>query len=113
MVQAELLKIDVRTPDLQRNQRTGENADERAPFKGKRPGHISTVTIKRLGVRGKILFKGGTSIRPKRTLTWKLGVDAKFETGRLLVPSFSSTFSWAETMCERALRILKPATNQL
>ena len=50
MVQVELLKIDVRTPDLQGNQRTGEKADERAPFKGKRPGHISTVIIKRLGV---------------------------------------------------------------
>ena len=37
---------------------------------------------------GEALFKGGTHNRPKRTLTWKLGVDAKFETGRLLMPSF-------------------------
>ena len=58
MVQVELLKIDVRTPDLQGNQRAGENADERASFKGKRPGHISTAIINRLGVRGGALQGG-------------------------------------------------------
>ena len=97
MAQVDLLKIDVRTPDLQGDQRTGENADERAPFKGKRPGHISTATVNRLGVRG-ALFKGGGNSRPKRTLTRKLGVDAKFGTGGFEVPSFSSTFSGAKTM---------------
>ena len=51
MVQVDLLKIDVRTPDLQGDQRTGENADERASFKGKRPRHINTAIINRLGVR--------------------------------------------------------------
>ena len=71
------------------------------------------MIIKRLGVRGEILFKGGTSIRPKRTLTWNLGVYAKFETGGIEVPSFSSTFSGAETTCERAPRIMNQATRQL
>ena len=33
---------------------------------------------------GEALFKGGTQNRPKRTLTWKLGVDAKFEKGRII-----------------------------
>jgi len=56
---------------------------------------------------GKDLFKGGTQSRPKRTLTWKLGVDAKFDTDRLWVPSFSRTFSGAETTCGRALGIIK------
>ena len=80
MVLVDLLKTGVRTPDLQGDQRMGENADERAPFKGKRPGHISTAIINRLGVQGGAL-QGGTSIRPKRTLTWELGVDVKLETG--------------------------------
>ena len=61
---------------------------------------------------GKALYKGGTSIRPKRTLTWKLGVDAKFEKGGIEVPSFSRTFSGAETTFGRALGIIK-ITNQL
>ena len=103
MVQVDLLKTNVRTPDLQGGQRTGENMGERASFKGKRPGRISTATVNRLGVRGS-LFKGGGSSRPKRTLTWKLGVDAKFDTDRLWVPSFSRTFSGAETTCGRAAR---------
>ena len=47
---------------------------------------------------GEALFKGGTSIRPKQTMTLKLGVDPKFETGGFEVPSFSSTFSGAKTM---------------
>ena len=99
MVQVELLKIDVRTPDLQGNQRAGENADERASFKGKHPGHICTVTIKRLGVRGGTLQGRRSNSRPKRTFSWKLGVDATFETGRLSVPSFSGIFSGTETTC--------------
>ena len=60
---------------------------------------------------GEALFKGGTQNRPKRTLTWKLGVDAKFEKGGLWVPSFSSTFSGAETTCGRALGIIKITSN--
>ena len=78
----------------------GGNADERASFKGKRPGHISTAAVNRLGVRG-ALFKGGGNSRLQKTLTRNLGVDAKFETGRLLVPSFSCTFPGAETTCGR------------
>ena len=88
--QVDLLKINVRTPGLQGNQRTGGNADERAPFKGKRPGHNSNGNRQ--------LFKEGTSERPQRTLNWKLGVEARFETGLTGVPSFSSSFSGAETM---------------
>ena len=53
------------------------------------------------------LFKGGTHSRPKRTLTWELGVGAKFETGRLRVPSFSSTFSGAKAMVGGGLGIMK------
>ena len=53
------------------------------------------------------LFKGGTNDRPKRTLTWKLGVDAKLETGRLWVPSFSSTFFAAKAMMGGRLGIIK------
>ena len=41
---------------------------------------------------------GGNQNRPKRTLTWKLGVDAEFETGGFEVPLFSSTFTGAKTM---------------
>ena len=67
-----------------------KNADERAPFKGKRPGHNSNGNRQ--------LFKEGTSERPQRTLNWKLGVEARFETGLTGVPSFSSSFSGAETM---------------
>ena len=68
----------------------GKNADERAPFKGKRPGHNSNGNRQ--------LFKEGTSERPQRTLNWKLGVEARFETGLSGVPSFSSSFSGNETM---------------
>ena len=68
----------------------GKNADERAPFKGKRPGHNSNGNRQ--------LFKEGTSERPQRTLIWKLGVEARFETGLTGVPSFSSSFSGNETM---------------
>ena len=35
---------------LQRDQRMGGNSDERASFKGKRPGHKSSATLNRLGV---------------------------------------------------------------
>ena len=56
---------------------------------------------------GEALFKGGTSNRPKRTMTWKLGVDAKFETGGFQVPSFSRTFSGAKTMLGGKLGIVK------
>ena len=45
----------------------------------------------------KALFKEGTKVAPKRTLKWKLGVEARFETGVTGVPSFSSSFSGAET----------------
>ena len=61
---------------------------------------------------GKALFKGGTLIRPKRTLTWKLGVDAKSETGGFEVPSFSSTFSGAKTIVGGRLGIIN-ITNQI
>ena len=44
----------------------------------------------------KSLFKEGTSERPQRTFEWKLGVEARFETGLTGVPSFSSSFSGAE-----------------
>ena len=53
----------------------------------------------RLGARGRsgeALFKGRTQNRPKRTLTWKLGVDAKFVSGGFQVQSFSGTFSGAK-----------------
>ena len=47
------------------------------------------------------LFKEGTQVAPQRTLNWKLGVEARFETGLTWVPSFSSSFSGAETMVGR------------
>ena len=37
-------------------------------------------------------FKEGTSETPKRTFDWKLGEEARFETGLSWVPSFSSSF---------------------
>ena len=43
----------------------------------------------------KTLFKEGTSETPQRTFEWKLGVEARFETGVTGVPSFSSSFSGA------------------
>ena len=42
------------------------------------------------------LFKEGTSETPQRTFKWKLGVEARFETGVTGVPSFSSSFSGNE-----------------
>ena len=68
------------------------NADERASFKGKRPGHRSSTGW---GF-WKTLFKEGTSETPQRTFKWKLGVEARFETGVTGVPSFSSSFSGNE-----------------
>ena len=57
-MQVDLLKIDVSIPDLQGDKRTGENPDEGASFKGKRPRHINTAIINRLGVREGALQEG-------------------------------------------------------
>ena len=46
----------------------------------------------------KALFKEGTQVAPNRTLKWELGVEAGFETGVTWVPSFSNSFSGAETV---------------
>ena len=40
-----------------------------------------------------LFTRGGTSNRPKRTMTWVLGVDASFESSGFEVPSFSRTLS--------------------
>ena len=89
------------------------NAREKMRMRGRRSKASAHGTLAPRSSTGwesvQALFKGGTYSRPKRTLTWILGVDAKFETGRLLVPSFSGTFSGTETTCERALGIVKVA----
>ena len=53
----------------------------------------------------KALFKEGTQVAPQRTFKWKLGVEARFETGVTWVPSFSGNFSgarpwWAASFSE-------------
>ena len=44
----------------------------------------------------KALFKEGAQVAPQRTFEWKLGVEARFETGLSGVPSFSSSSSGNE-----------------
>ena len=89
------------------------NAREKMPKRGRRSKANASDTLAPRSSTGWEsgggLYTGWSNSRPKRTLSWKLGVDAKFETGRLLVPSFSGTFSGTETTCERALEIVKIA----
>ena len=83
MVQVDLLKIDVRTPDLQGDQRTGENADERAPFEGKCPRHTSTAIINRLGVRAGAL-QGGDPKSAQTNLIMETGRRCQIRDGPTL-----------------------------
>ena len=78
------------------------NAREKMRMRGRRSKANAQDTLAPRSSTGwesvQALFKGGTQSRPKRTLTRKLGVDAKFETGGSQVLSFSSTFPGAKTM---------------
>ena len=87
------------------------NAREKMRMRGRRSKANAHGTLAPRSPSGwdsvQALFKGWTHSRHKRTLTWKLGVYAKFETGRLRVPSFSRTFSGAKTMLGGQLIIIK------
>ena len=64
MVQVDLLKIDVRTPDLQGDQRTGEMRMRGRRSKANALGTLTQRSSNGWG-SGEAPFEGGTQSRPK------------------------------------------------